>query len=162
MNTLTIFDASDDEICRRFVDRVLESQVIFVLNGEYGLAECPSTEFSDDLGEPVPVCCLWSDEHSADACRKEEWFNYQLEAVPLTVFLNEWLTDMDEDGLLFGIDFDDELVGIEVEPIVLLGDILQAAEAQNIDLGLPEDETLRLAQYYWNSQRQSVGQNFLN
>lgn len=162
MNTLTIFDTVDDEACREFVERILDNQVIFVLNGEYGLAECPSTEYRNEIGEPVPVCCLWSDEQLADACRKEEWFNHQLEAVPLAIFLNEWLVDMGEDGLLFGIDFNDELIGIEVEPLVLLGDILQTAENRNIDLGLPEEEILKLSQYYWQQQRQSAGQNFLN
>lgn len=123
-----MFPQPEDEEYNRFIRSIIGSQTLYTLVSDEGdIAECPSTEYEEDDGEPVPVFCVWHDRAQAEACKVEEWADYQLEALPLDFFLHEWLVSMDQDAVLLGVDFDSELYGLEIEPVEVLADLLDAA-----------------------------------
>lgn len=159
----SLFLQPEDKEYTRFVQALLESQTVFTLSDDEGIAECPSNEFTDGTDdEPVPVYCLWSSEQAALACRSEEWSHYELDAVPLSVLMGEWLLAMDEDEVLVGIDFDAELYGMEVEPVELLGDLLDAAQQQGVELDIEPDVLRELMRYRLEWERSVAGQLRLN
>lgn len=99
----------------QFVDDVLETQQIWGLkHPDMGWAVCESNEYED-----TTVYVFWSNEGSARQHISEEWSDYAATPIDLEPFLEEWLFGMNEEGLLAGIDWDENLVGDEVEPLDL-------------------------------------------
>lgn len=156
-----MFPQSEDEEYNRFIRSIIGSQTLYTLVSDEGdIAECPSTEYEEDDGEPVPVFCVWHDRAQAEACKVEEWADYQLEALPLDFFLHEWLVSMDQDAVLLGVDFDSELYGLEIEPVEVLADLLDAAaQMQCSDMIDGYDE---LMNYRLEWEREMAGQSRLN
>ena len=156
-----MFPQPEDEEYNRFIRSIIGSQTLYTLvSGEGDIAECPSTEYEEDDGEPVPVFCVWHDRTQAEACKVEEWADYQLEALPLDFFLHEWLVSMDQDAVLLGVDFDSELYGLEIEPVEVLADLLDAAaQMQCSDMIDGYDE---LMSYRLEWEREMAGQSRLN
>jgi len=82
------------------------------------------------------------------------------ETASLADFLQDCLLNLDEDEILVGIEFDAELYGMEIEPIELLGDILDAAEQQGKVLEV--DDLPALINYRLEWERWAAGQSRLN
>jgi len=101
----------------RFIDRVLETNVVWALKDEEGWAICPSNEYECDL------YVVWSDEEYAKQHCKDEWSSYSPVEIPLESFLEDWLPGMEEDEYLVGVQFNSELAGLEVEPSKLAMDL---------------------------------------
>ncbi|HFC6352765.1 TPA: DUF2750 domain-containing protein [Neisseria elongata] len=156
-----MFPQPEDEEYNRFIRSIIGSQTLYTLVSDEGdIAECPSTEYEEDDGEPVPVFCVWHDRAQAEACKVEEWADYQLEALPLDFFLHEWLVSMDQDAVLLGVDFDSELYGLEIEPVEVLADLLDAAaQMQCSDMIDGYDELMK---YRLEWEREMAGQSRLN
>ena len=156
-----MFPQPEDEEYNRFIRSIIGSQTLYTLvSGEGDIAECPSTEYEEDDGEPVPVFCVWHDRAQAEACKVEEWADYQLEALPLDFFLHEWLVSMDQDAVLLGVDFDSELYGLEIEPVEVLADLLDAAA--QMQCGDMIDGYDELMNYRLEWEREMAGQKRLN
>ena len=156
-----MFPQPEDEEYNRFIRSITGSQTLYTLVSDEGdIAECPSTEYEEDDGEPVPVFCVWHDRAQAEACKVEEWAGYQLEALPLDFFLHEWLVSMDQDAVLLGVDFDSELYGLEIEPVEVLADLLDAAA--QMQCGDMIDGYDELMNYRLEWEREMAGQSRLN
>jgi hypothetical protein len=156
-----MFPQPEDEEYNRFIRSIIGSQTLYTLVSDEGdIAECPSTEYEEDDGEPVPVFCVWHDRTQAEACKVEEWADYQLEALPLDFFLHEWLVSMDQDAVLLGVDFDSELYGLEIEPVEVLADLLDAAA--QMQCGDMIDGYDELMNYRLEWEREMAGQSRLN
>lgn len=156
-----MFPQPEDEEYNRFIRSIIGSQMLYTLVSDEGdIAECPSTEYEEDDGEPVPVFCVWHDRAQAEACKVEEWADYQLEALPLDFFLHEWLVSMDQDAVLLGVDFDSELYGLEIEPVKVLADLLDAAA--QMQCGDMIDGYDELMNYRLEWEREMAGQSRLN
>ena len=155
-----MFPHPEDHAYNRFIRTLLSTQTVFTLCDEEGMAECPSTEYEDDDGEPVQVYCIWATPEDARACQAEEWANYQLEAVPLSVIMADWLIGMDQEEVLVGADFDPQLYGLEIEPVEPLADLMAAAEQQGVDGGSEDYEELVNYRLEW--ERWAAGQSRLN
>ena len=156
-----MFPQPEDEEYNRFIRSIIGSQTLYTLVSDEGdIAECPSTEYEEDDGEPVPVFCVWHDRAQAEACKVEEWADYQLEALPLDFFLHEWLVSMDQDAVLLGVDFDSELYGLEIEPVEVLADLLDAAA--QMQCGDMIDGSDELMKYRLEWEREMAGQSRLN
>ena len=156
-----MFPQPEDEEYNRFIRSIIGSQTLYTLASDEGdIAECPSTEYEEDDGEPVPVFCVWHDRAQAEACKVEEWADYQLEALPLDFFLHEWLVSMDQDAVLLGVDFDSELYGLEIEPVEVLADLLDAAA--QMQCGDMIDGYDELMNYRLEWEREMAGQSRLN
>lgn len=156
-----MFPQPEDEEYNRFIRSIIGSQTLYTLVSDEGdIAECPSTEYEEDDGEPVPVFCVWHDRAQAEACKVEEWADYQLETLPLDFFLHEWLVSMDQDAVLLGVDFDSELYGLEIEPVEVLADLLDAAA--QMQCGDMIDGYDELMKYRLEWEREMAGQSRLN
>ena len=156
-----MFPQPEDEEYNRFIRSIIGSQTLYTLVSDEGdIAECPSTEYEEDDGEPVPVFCVWHDHAQAEACKVEEWADYQLEALPLDFFLHEWLVSMDQDAVLLGVDFDSELYGLEIEPVEVLADLLDAAA--QMQCGDMIDGYDELMNYRLEWEREMAEQSRLN
>ena len=107
---------------KKFIDDVIENKIVWglKLKNEDGWAVAISNEYED-----TEVMTFWSNKIYAKACLKEEWDNYEICSITLDDFLNHWLTGLNKDELLVGVNWDMNLIGLEVEPLDLLDDILK-------------------------------------
>ena len=109
---------SSAENHRRFVERVTESEIVFYLTNESGVANSVS---NDD--EAIQVLPFWSD--AAYARRAADAFDdpYEVETIDLFDFLYRWLPGMTGDSVLAGVNWNGDLTGDEVEPFDLRTEI---------------------------------------
>ncbi len=114
-----------------FVKALCQSRIVYALESEEGFAVSNSLDYDDENGEPVEVMCFWSDEALAASCTKEGWANYQVVEIPLAEFMEHWCIEMNNDGLLAGIDFDGELSGPEMEPLELAMGLIKELKSAN-------------------------------
>jgi hypothetical protein len=101
----------DESRLDRFCTRAAAKGEVWVLTeGE----DCAVVESNDY--EESEVMPFWSDQADAAKAATGDWGRYKPAVIPLDEFLGSWLPSMDEDGLLVGPDWSDELEGDEVEP----------------------------------------------
>lgn len=161
MKTNTMYPYPDDPSYQHFIDSLLAQQTVYTLiSNEDDWAECPSSEYEDQQGEPISVYCIWATANNAQTCQTEEWADYQIEALSLADFMQDCLINMAQDDVLIGVDFDAQLYGLEIEPMELLGDLLDAAEQQHITLALDNPADLIQQRLEW--ERWVAGQSRLN
>ncbi|SHG90307.1 DUF2750 domain-containing protein [Ferrimonas marina] len=99
---------------QRFVDAVTEQGQIWVLSTEGEYVVCDSVEF-----EQTDVMPLFSSEQAAKALCQEDWSEYEAKAVSVDDFFEQWLPSLDEDKVMVGLDWDEELNGVECDPFEL-------------------------------------------
>ena len=101
----------DESRLDRFCTRVAAKGEVWVLSeGE----DCAVVESNDY--EESEVMPFWSDQADAAKAATGDWARYKPAVITLDDFLGSWLPSMDEDGLLVGPDWSDELEGDEIEP----------------------------------------------
>ncbi len=105
----------------KFIKRVSESKMVWGLKNEKGWCVCESNEYED-----TEVMPFWSDEAYARQCAIKEWSHNKPTSIPLDVFMNNWIYGMNEEGLVVGINWNEKLIGLEVEPFDLLDDLENA------------------------------------
>lgn len=103
-----------------FLDKIQEDRIVYGLSKfkNHGWAYAPSKQDDTD------VLLFFSSKEFANDCKKAEWKNYHLVTLSLENFIEHWLPNMIRDGLLCGLDWDDNLNGIELSPDGILNDIL--------------------------------------
>jgi len=107
----------------RFIDEANELDIVWNLKSPDGFAICESNEFDD-----TQVMPFWSQENEAKKACVEGWEDYQPNPVRFDDFVDAWLHGMEEDGLYVGINWNAELDGVEIEPVVLIEDLLGEEE----------------------------------
>ena len=113
----------DVETCnenhKRFVQRVVQNELVFALQGKKGIAFSPSND-----AEGTDVLLFWSDAPYAKRARLEEFSEHQVHQIGLFDFLFRWLSGMEKDGVLAGTNWTADLVGLEISPPQLKDEIL--------------------------------------
>lgn len=99
---------------QRFIERVIESESVFYLGNEDGVANSVSNE-----DEETVILMFWSDR--AYATRAKECFDEHFDEIEMDLFdfLYRWLPGMSGDGVLAGPNWNGDLVGREVDPFEL-------------------------------------------
>lgn len=98
-----------------FVEKVRLSEKLWALGAEDGgFVVCDSNQF-----ENTDVLLLWESEATAKAQCKEEWADYSPLEITLDEFLDDWVEDLKEDDALVGLNWNDDQVCVEIEPIGL-------------------------------------------
>ncbi|MGF1768849.1 DUF2750 domain-containing protein [Enterovibrio makurazakiensis] len=97
-----------------FIAETQETNQVWGLTNEEGWLACDSTEFENS--EIMP---FWSSKEDAELHNVEEWADFEVQEIPLDVFVQDWLITLDEDGVLVGINWNAELEGKEIEPATL-------------------------------------------
>ena len=110
--------ASSQEQHERFVERVRQSGIVWGLRSDEGWAVAPSSQ------DGIDAMPFWSDQAYAERCAREEWENYAPEEIAIEKFLTAWLPGMARDGHLVGTNWNSDLVGKEIDPIELRGELL--------------------------------------
>ena len=112
-------EVSIRECYESFIDEVLESELIWALSNENGWATCDSNDFEGRHAIP-----FWSNKQQAQALCVDDWAVYEATPIRFDDFIDAWLHGMHEDEVLAGINWDEDLIGPEVEPIMLIEDLI--------------------------------------
>ena len=110
--------SSNEENLDRFIVEALATGCVWGLEAADGWALCPSEKYAD-----TDVMPFWSQPEFAKALCAGEWSNYKPVALSLDEFLEDWLPGMHEDVYLVGVNWDQDLEGLEIEPLDLLEEI---------------------------------------
>lgn len=104
-----------------FIKKVADNEELWGLyNDGWAMA-------ADDAGrEMIP---FWPMKEFAEACRSNDWRDYNPELIDLNKFMDSWIVDMSNDGLLAAIFYTKDDRGVVLEPEKLLKDL--NAELEN-------------------------------
>lgn len=106
----------------KFVEQVIAQQQLFGLYEEtQGWANC----HAHDNKDATAVYLFWSEAASAEKLQNEEWANYQVQAISLPVFLESWLDGMQKQQVFAGVNWDENLYGLEIEAMVLKNSLIE-------------------------------------
>jgi len=99
---------------QRFVKRIIESETVYYLSNENGVAESESNDY-----EETDVLMFWSDR--AYAARANDIFEEDFNEIEMELFdfLYRWLPGMSGDNVLAGPNWNGELVGREIDAFEL-------------------------------------------
>ncbi|ESQ16277.1 MAG TPA: DUF2750 domain-containing protein [Chromatiaceae bacterium] len=97
-----------------FVARVFSSGLVWGIKSDQGWAICPSNEYQD-----ASVYPFWSKESAAHIHCADVWADCVPTSIELEHFLAYWLPGMHQDDALVGPDWDEDLAGLEMEPMEL-------------------------------------------
>ena len=98
-----------------FVEKVRLSEQVWALGGDDGgFVVCESNQFAE-----TDVLLLSESEDAAKAQCKEEWQEFTPVEINLDEFLDEWVEDLNEDSALVGLNWNDDQVCVEIEPVGL-------------------------------------------
>ena len=101
----------------QFFTDAIATGCIWGLQNEEGWAQCESKRYPQTLVMP-----FWSQPEYAQIHQQDEWSNYQVVAISLEEFLDDWLTGMHQDVILVGINWNDQLYGEDYEPLDILSE----------------------------------------
>lgn len=118
----------------RFLKTVCESKSVFALENEEGYATSSSNESEDEDGDAIGVICFWSEKVRAKSCITNAWSNYSIVEIPLNEFIENWCIGIDNDGLLIGTNFDQNMFGYEIEGYQLILELIVELEKSNTAL----------------------------
>lgn len=125
-----------------FVKNVSESEIVYALKGDEGYATSYSSEIEHEDGSAVQTVCFWSDDTIAKSCIENEWSGYNTDLLPLNDFIENWCLGMNMDGIIVGINFDNELTGFEAEPLELILEIIAELKKTGKSLELKKFESI--------------------
>ncbi|WNS80198.1 DUF2750 domain-containing protein [Domibacillus sp. DTU_2020_1001157_1_SI_ALB_TIR_016] len=105
---------TEESRLEQFAKEVKASQIIYTLidEKEGGLACAASAE------EDTDVLLFWSNETTANQWT-EEWKGYTILEISLSDFLKKWISGMQKDGLLCGVNWKRSISETESEPAKL-------------------------------------------
>ena len=126
----------------QFIKEITESELVWVLEKEEGYATASSINFEDEEGEPAEVLCFWSEKALAQACVKNGWEEYQPSEINLAEFIENWCIGIDNDELLVGTNFDQNMFGFEIEGYELILELVDELKKNNKELNFQKFENL--------------------
>jgi len=107
------------ETYERFIEEADELEVVGNLKSSDGFAICESNEFED-----TEVMPFWSQQNEAKSMCTDDWSAYEPNPIRIDDFIDAWLHGMEEDGLYVGVNWNKDLDGVEIEPVMLIEDLL--------------------------------------
>lgn len=111
-----------------FAESIRNSQQMWALNAgnDEDWVVVDSQQFEE--GE---VFLVWSTEEAAKAACTDEWEIYTPSAIPVEEFLDFWVEELGKDGVLLGINWEDDQDNVEVEMVDLAKTILEIGVYQD-------------------------------
>lgn len=106
-----------------FINEVLATEIVWGLSNDEGWAVCESNDFPSK-----EVLLFWSNEKLAKELCQAEWSEYNPVPIRFDDFIDAWLHGMCEDEVLAGINWNQALIGPEIEPLMLIEDLLDEEE----------------------------------
>lgn len=105
---------------KRFIKKVCESEIVYVLKSSKGFATTNSTQYEDEEENPIGLICFWAEKSLAKSNIKSDWKRYKVIKISLVDFIENWCIGMEKDNLLVGTEFDQNMFGFEAEPLELI------------------------------------------
>lgn len=111
----------NNSVLTGFIANIKEAQTLWGLQDKAGegWVVCDSSEY-----EETDVMPLWSTEARAKEHCTQEWQDYQAVAISLPDFLEYWVSDLNDDGVLIGVDWQSDQECLEADPIVLAKELV--------------------------------------
>ncbi|MEJ6079604.1 DUF2750 domain-containing protein [Vibrio sp. 1-Bac 57] len=121
-----------------FVEQVAANNELFGLFDEtLGWANC----HAHDNKDASAVYLFWSDAALAEKLKSEEWANYKVEPIALEVFFESWLDGMQKQQVFAGVNWDEELCGLEIEAMVLKNALIEKFQVDDADVEVEPEAT---------------------
>ncbi|MGJ8714784.1 MAG: DUF2750 domain-containing protein [Maribacter stanieri] len=120
----------------KFIKTVCETDIVYALQNHEGFATSASVQYDDENDRPVGVLCFWAESGRAKSCTINHWANYQLTEISLADFIENWGVGMENDGILAGIEFDQNMFGYEAKPLDLILDLVAEIKATKKSISL--------------------------
>ncbi|KLV06997.1 hypothetical protein ABT56_07575 [Photobacterium aquae] len=109
---MTKLTADINANCELFVTETKETLTVWGLCNEEGdWLSVDSSEFENS--EVMP---FWSAQEDASEHCADEWAEFSAVEIPLDVFVEDWMITLSEDGVLVGLNWNNQLEGVEKEP----------------------------------------------
>lgn len=121
---------------KKFIKTVCETDIVYALQNHEGFATSASVQYDDENDRPVGVLCFWAESGRAKSCSINHWENYQLTEISLADFIENWGVGMENDGILAGIEFDQNMFGYEAKPLDLILDLVAEIKATKKSISL--------------------------
>jgi len=109
-----------------FIEKTAASKLVWALKSKSGWANSHSNDSED-----VDVIPFWSDRAYAKICARDDWKGYLPVEIPLAEFLESWCTEMADNDVLAGINWDANMLGKESTALNLAIDILEQLNSIN-------------------------------
>ena len=103
----------------RFLVEANELEIVWNLQSDDGFAICESSQ-----SEEVLIMPFWSLESKAKLACSDDWIDYKPNPIRIDDFIDAWLHGLEDDKALVGINWNSELEGVEIEPVILIDDLL--------------------------------------
>ncbi|ESU24657.1 hypothetical protein FLJC2902T_31890 [Flavobacterium limnosediminis JC2902] len=126
----------------KFIKKVCETNIVYGLESEDGFATSSSNDLEDEDGEPIGIICFWSEKALANSCVKNNWEEYKPTEINLAEFIENWCIGIDNDGLLIGTNFDQNMFGHEVEGYELILELIDELKKNKKELEFQKFENL--------------------
>ena len=107
----------------KFTTAVHHYQIVWGIHGTDGWVMCDSI-----LSKNKGVIPFWSTEKAAAIHCVEEWKDYKATPISLDEFIDFWLVELANDGVFFGIEWNDKLKGDEIASHILEAEFLKQVE----------------------------------
>ena len=114
-----LFSLSGTERYQYFLEHIADNPGVWSLSDDGGLAV-------SETQEGISCFSVWPDEYLAQACAIDDWSDYKPEPIPTDAFVNEWLPDLAEAGLMISVFPAPEGNSVELSAAELRKEILQA------------------------------------
>ncbi len=114
-----------DQNYQVFIQKAVENEVVWYLATEKGCAMCQSND--SELG----VYLFWGAKSAALKSAKHEWQDYEPKKIKLAEFMEVWCIPLYEQEVLIGANWTEELLGVEINPLDLLKDLIAEIRRQN-------------------------------
>jgi len=127
---------------QKFIKTVCETGIVYALQNHEGFATSASAHYENERGKPVDILCFWGEGARAKSCTINHWANYQITEIALVDFIENWGVGMENDGILAGIEFDQNMFGYEAKPLDLILALVAEIKATNKELPLQKFENI--------------------
>ncbi len=117
-----------------FIYSIIKSKKVYALKNEEGYALSLSNFFVNDDDELIEMFCFWSDKEKAANHIKDEWIDYKVDEIKLSVFLEDWCIAMSDQNYVAGLDLAIDMSGDEVDSLELLIEICKVLVREKIEL----------------------------
>lgn len=119
-----------------FIKTVCASEIVYALKNRKGFATSSSIHYDDADGNPIGIICFWANKARAKSCIKDGWKSYKTHEISLSDFIENWCIGMENDELIVGTEFDQNMFGYEVEPLELILELIHELKILNKDISL--------------------------
>jgi len=119
-----------------FIQQLIANNGVYSLIYKDEFSFVGSNIFNLEDGLPVPVWCFWSNVENANLNRQSDWKLFEPEFFPIANFIEDVLVQMANEGYIIGLEFNENLEGMEADPLDLLLEIIKQLKSANITVEL--------------------------